>query len=156
MRTRASIAKGGDMQSFDNIRSGLLSQDMPKQITNTWDKFRKLDALWRTSTLDALRRTKEGSNSKTIKLMSSHFPSMASTSKRDLKWTTSKPRSILDSTSGRQNHYSSQATGRSSQTTLVTCKNGELMAGSQYPQTTRSLLKSGLLHGYYITYVFSQ
>ena len=28
---------------------------------------------------------------------------------------------------------------------LIICKNSELMAGSQYPQTTRSLLKTGLL-----------
>ena len=34
---------------------------------------------------------------------------------------------------------------QSAQINLITCRNGELMAGSQYPQTTRSLLKSGLL-----------
>ena len=34
---------------------------------------------------------------------------------------------------------------QSAQINLITCRNSELMAGSQYPQTTRSLLKSGLL-----------
>ena len=36
---------------------------------------------------------------------------------------------------------------------LLTCRNSELMAGSQYPQTTRSLLKTGLLFIYHITSV---
>ena len=39
---------------------------------------------------------------------------------------------------------------------LIICKNSELMAGSQYPQTTRSLLKTGLLLISYITIVFVQ
>ena len=34
---------------------------------------------------------------------------------------------------------------QNAQINLITCRNSELMAGSQYPQTTRSLLKSGLL-----------
>ena len=35
--------------------------------------------------------------------------------------------------------------GHNNQINLITCRNSELMAGSQYPQTTRSLLKTGLL-----------
>ena len=35
--------------------------------------------------------------------------------------------------------------GQNIQINLITCRNSELMAGSQYPQTTRSLLKTGLL-----------
>ena len=35
--------------------------------------------------------------------------------------------------------------GQNTQISLITCRNSELMAGSQYAQTTRSLLKSGLL-----------
>ena len=42
------------------------------------------------------------------------------------------------------------------QINLVTCQNSEPMAGSQYPQTTRSLLKTGLLLIYYIDIVFVQ
>ena len=34
---------------------------------------------------------------------------------------------------------------QNAQINLITCRNSELMAGSQYPQTTRSLLKTGLL-----------
>ena len=34
--------------------------------------------------------------------------------------------------------------GQNTQINLITCRNSELMAGSQYPQTTRSLLKTGL------------
>ena len=34
---------------------------------------------------------------------------------------------------------------QNAQINLITCKISELMAGSQYPQTTRSLLKTGLL-----------
>ena len=37
---------------------------------------------------------------------------------------------------------------------LIICRNSELMAGFQYPQTTRSLLKTGLLLIYYIIFVF--
>ena len=40
--------------------------------------------------------------------------------------------------------------------TLFISKNSELMAGSQYLQTTRSVLKTGLLLIYYITIVFVQ
>ena len=39
---------------------------------------------------------------------------------------------------------------------LIICKKSELMAGSQYPQTTRSLLKTGLLFLFYISIVFVQ
>ena len=39
---------------------------------------------------------------------------------------------------------------------FMICQNSELMAGSQYPQTTRSLLKTGLFLMYYITIVFNQ
>ena len=39
---------------------------------------------------------------------------------------------------------------------LITCKSSELMGGSQYPQTTRSLVKTGLVLKYYITIVFVQ
>ena len=46
------------------------------------------------------------------------------------------------------------AIGKNAQINLVTCKNNELMAGSQYPQTTRSLLKTELLLISYITIVF--
>ena len=35
--------------------------------------------------------------------------------------------------------------GQNAQINVITCRNSELMAGSQYPQTTRSLLKTGLL-----------
>ena len=38
---------------------------------------------------------------------------------------------------------------QNAQINWITCKNSELMAGSQYPQTTRSLLKTGLLSLYY-------
>ena len=34
---------------------------------------------------------------------------------------------------------------QNAQINLITCKNSELMAESQYPQTARSLLKTGLL-----------
>ena len=34
---------------------------------------------------------------------------------------------------------------QNAQINLLTCKSSELMAGTQYPQTTRSLLKTGLL-----------
>ena len=34
---------------------------------------------------------------------------------------------------------------QNAQNNLITCKISELMAGSQYPQTTRLFLKSGLL-----------
>ena len=34
---------------------------------------------------------------------------------------------------------------KNAQMKLIICENSELMAGSQYPQTTRSLLKKGLL-----------
>ena len=34
---------------------------------------------------------------------------------------------------------------QNAQITLITCRNSELMAGSQYSQTTRSLLKTRLL-----------
>ena len=37
---------------------------------------------------------------------------------------------------------------------LITGRNSELMAESQFPQTTRSLLKTGLLLIYYITFLF--
>ena len=43
-----------------------------------------------------------------------------------------------------------------SQINLVTCKNIELMAGSQYPQTTRSLIKTGLHLDYHIIFLFSR
>ena len=39
---------------------------------------------------------------------------------------------------------------------LIICKISELIAGSQYPQTTRSLSKTGLLLLYYVTIVFVQ
>ena len=39
---------------------------------------------------------------------------------------------------------------------LIICKNSELMAGSQYPQTRRSLSKTGLLLINYVTIVFVQ
>ena len=39
---------------------------------------------------------------------------------------------------------------------LIICKNSELMAGSQYPQTTRLLLKTGQLVIFYTTIVFAQ
>ena len=39
---------------------------------------------------------------------------------------------------------------------LTTCRNSKLMAGSQYPQTTRSLSKTGLPLIYYIMIVFVQ
>ena len=51
--------------------------------------------------------------------------------------------------SRRQGHYYLVT----AQINVVTCKNSELMAGSQYPQTTRSLLKTGLLLNYHITIV---
>ena len=35
--------------------------------------------------------------------------------------------------------------GQNTQINLITCRNSELIAGSQYPQTTRSLLKTGQL-----------
>ena len=38
-----------------------------------------------------------------------------------------------------------QVFGQIALTNLVTCRNSEFMAGSQYPQTTRSFLKTGLL-----------
>ena len=44
---------------------------------------------------------------------------------------------------------------QNAQINWITCKNSELMAGSQYPQTTRSLLKTGATI-YYITIVFVQ
>ena len=46
--------------------------------------------------------------------------------------------------------------GQNAQINLITSENSELMAGSQYPHTTRSLLKTGLLLIYYITIVFVQ
>ena len=46
--------------------------------------------------------------------------------------------------------------GKNAQINLVTCKNSELLAGSQNPQTAMSLLKTGLLLLYYITFVFVQ
>ena len=39
---------------------------------------------------------------------------------------------------------------------LLICKNSELMTTSQYPQTTRSLVKTGILINYYFTIVFVQ
>ena len=48
------------------------------------------------------------------------------------------------------------AIGQNAQINLLTCKNIELMAGSQYPQTTKSLLKSGLLLVFYIDVVIVQ
>ena len=39
---------------------------------------------------------------------------------------------------------------------LILCKNSELVAGSQYPQTTRTLSKLGLLFIYFVTIVFVQ
>ena len=49
------------------------------------------------------------------------------------------------------------AIGQKAQVNLVTCTNFELMAGSQYPQTTRSLLKTGVLLMHYITvFLFSR
>ena len=46
------------------------------------------------------------------------------------------------------------AIGQNAQINLIICKNSELMAGSQYPQTTRTLLKTGLLLIYCIKIVF--
>ena len=39
---------------------------------------------------------------------------------------------------------------------LISCRNSELIAGFQYPQTTRSLVKTGLLHIYHITIISVQ
>ena len=49
------------------------------------------------------------------------------------------------------------AIGQKARLILVTCRNSALMAGSQYPQTTRSLLKTGLLlNNYIIIVLFSR
>ena len=53
--------------------------------------------------------------------------------------------SVVFLTSGRQKNVTAFGFGQNTQINLITCRNSELMAGSQYPQTTRSLLKSGLL-----------
>ena len=42
------------------------------------------------------------------------------------------------------------------QINLVTSKNSEIMAGPQYPQTRRSLLKAGRILNYHISIVFAQ
>ena len=46
------------------------------------------------------------------------------------------------------------AIGQNAQSNLVTCKSSELLTGSQYRQTTRSLLKTELLLIFFITFVF--
>ena len=46
--------------------------------------------------------------------------------------------------------------GQNAQINLVTSKNNELMAGSQYPQTMRPLLKTELFLIYYSRIVFVQ
>ena len=43
---------------------------------------------------------------------------------------------------------------QNAQINLIICKNSELMAGSQYPQTTRSLLKTELQGYYYLLYYY--
>ena len=53
-------------------------------------------------------------------------------------------------------HVNVSGFGQNALINLVICKNCELMTGSQYPQTTRSLLKTGLLLIYYFTVVFVQ
>ena len=53
-------------------------------------------------------------------------------------------------------NVTSSGFGQNAQINLITRKNSELMAGSQYPQTTRSLLKTGLLLIHYIAIVFVQ
>ena len=42
------------------------------------------------------------------------------------------------------------------QINLLTCKISELMAASQYPQTTRSLLKTGLILIILLLFLFSR
>ena len=46
------------------------------------------------------------------------------------------------------------AIGQNAQSTLVTCKSSELLTGSQYRQTTRLHLKTGLLLIFHVTIVF--
>ena len=47
--------------------------------------------------------------------------------------------------SGRQKNVTVSGFDQNALINLIISKNSELMAGSQYPQTTRSLLKTGLL-----------
>ena len=53
--------------------------------------------------------------------------------------------SVVFSNIGSTKNVTAFGFGQNTQINLITCRNSELMAGSQYPQTTRSLLKTGLL-----------
>ena len=53
--------------------------------------------------------------------------------------------SVVFSNIGSTKNVTAFGFGQNTQINSITCRNSELMAGSQYPQTTRSLLKTGLL-----------
>ena len=56
--------------------------------------------------------------------------------------------------SGRQKNVTVSGFDQNALINIIICKISELMAVSQYPQTTRSLLKIGLLLIYYIILLF--
>ena len=53
--------------------------------------------------------------------------------------------SVVFSNIGSTKNVTALGFGQNTQNNLITCRNSELVAGSQYPQTTKSLLKTGLL-----------
>ena len=53
--------------------------------------------------------------------------------------------SVVFSNIGSTKNVTAFGFGENTQINLIICRNSELMAGSQYPQTTRLLLKTGLL-----------
>ena len=70
--------------------------------------------------------------------------------------TTQRVLLMVFLTSGRQKNVTISGFDQNALINLIICKNSELMAGPQYPQTTRSLIKTELLFIYYITIVFVQ
>ena len=64
--------------------------------------------------------------------------------------------SVVLSNIGSTKNVTAFGFGQNSQINLIKCTTSELLAGSQYPQTTRSLLKTGLLLIELLLFLFSR